>query len=169
MTEPANNTTDNSQPTIAPVLSDLERVKAEYERQAQLMKRGTMLNRAIIFDALQAAGIGHVELHFDGDSDSGQIEDCIPYAVNPAERVTFPEIKIDLWDYNYNTGDLAPTHQPFQDAVETFAFDMLEEHHDGWENDGGAFGDVILRVPTRTINIDINERYTQYTSTTHEV
>ena len=144
-------------------------IMSTYERQSLLMKRGTLLNREIIFDALQAAGVSHVEIHFDGYSDSGQIEGSVPYAINPAEEIAFPEIKIVLWNYDYNTGELAPKHEPFQDAIETFAFDMLEDHHDGWENDDGAFGDVILKVQTRTVSIDFNERYTQYTSTTHEV
>ena len=44
------------------------------------------------------------------------------------------------------------------DAIETIVYAFLEETHDGWENDDGAYGDVTFDVGNRTITLNYNER-----------
>lgn len=54
-----------------------------------------------------------------------------------------------------------------KEAIERLAYDFLEETHDGWENNEGAYGDFLFDVAARTITLNYNERletseYTQH-------
>ena len=53
------------------------------------------------------------------------------------------------------------------DAVESLAYDVLEKTHCGWENNDGAYGDVIFDVADGMITLDYNERYTASENYTH--
>jgi hypothetical protein len=52
-------------------------------------------------------------------------------------------------------------------AIESLAYDVLEKTHCGWENNDGAYGDVIFDVEEGTITLDYNERYTASENYTH--
>lgn len=52
-------------------------------------------------------------------------------------------------------------------AVESLAYDVLEQTHAGWENNDGAYGDIVFDVAERTIALDYNERYTASENYTH--
>ena len=47
---------------------------------------------------------------------------------------------------------------PVRDAIEKLAYDFLEEEHDGWENEDGAYGEFTFDVGERTIRLEYNER-----------
>jgi hypothetical protein len=55
-----------------------------------------------------------------------------------------------------------------QDAIETLAYDYLEETHYGWENNDGAFGTFVFDVPARNVTLEHNERFTDYNTFKHE-
>ena len=115
-------------------------------------------NKAIIFAALAAAGIHKVTVEYDGSGDSGQIEDV--WARNDGDEIiSFPsDRKITLLSEN---PDHPLAEQSFEAAVETLAWDYLEQRHDGWENNDGAFGIFVFDVPGRLITLEHNERYTE--------
>ena len=52
-------------------------------------------------------------------------------------------------------------------AVESLAYDVLEQTHSGWEDNDGAYGDIVFDVAERTITLDYNERYTASENYTH--
>jgi hypothetical protein len=99
-------------------------------------------------DRLATAGITFVAAHFDGSGDDGITEDvkCYDsdvYAYEECEHVTH--------DSSY-----------------------LQEHFEalvpyGYENDAGGFGDVVLDVRKRTITVERNDRFEDYSTTTCEV
>jgi len=115
-------------------------------------------NKAIVFAALAAAGIHRVTVEYDGGGDSGQIEDV--WARNDGDEIiSFPsDRKITLLSEN---PDHPLAEQSFEAAVETLAWDYLEQRHDGWENNDGAFGIFVFDVPGRLITLEHNERYTE--------
>ncbi len=123
------------------------------------------LNKVALFNALTASGITQVVVSFDGYGDSGQIED-ISYS-NGDGSITMPECKIDI------LGTIWPEPEPRQSsisvasAIETLAYSVLEYTHCGWENNDGAYGDIIFDVAERTITLDYNERYTTSENFTH--
>ena len=97
---------------------------------------------------LSEAGITFVAVHFDGSGDEGVNEDIKCYATE---------------DYVYEDSEVIESN-----------FSHLQEHFEtlvpyGYENDCGGFGDVILNVKTRTITVERNDRFEDYTTSSYEV
>jgi hypothetical protein len=115
-------------------------------------------NKAIVFAALAEAGIHKVTVEYDGGGDSGQIDDVAARNAGD-ERIPFPsDVNIQLVSEN---PDHPLPEQSFEASVETLAWDYLEQRHDGWENNDGAFGVFVFDVPGRLITLEHNERYTE--------
>jgi hypothetical protein len=123
------------------------------------------VNKDALFDALHSAGITSILVHFDGCGDSGQIEDIdVVVGDQPAD---FPPQSIALLRVDWGESEATQSQCSVRDAVETLAYDFLQETHAGWENNEGAYGDFTFDVAQRTITLDYNERietseYTQH-------
>ena len=135
--------------------NDWEQIRVAHEcLVAELRPR----NKALVFDALAAAGITIVTVSFDGYGDSGQIESIEAQA--DGKVVDLPqadlEINAPIW------GKREPERQMISvtDAIERLVYDFLSEAHGGWENNEGAYGEFTFDVGERTISLDYNERYT---------
>ena len=99
-------------------------------------------------DALAAAGVTFVAVHFDGYGDSGTTEEAKCY---DSESYAWEE------------------HEPVNHDVS-----RLQEHFEtlvpfGYENDCGGFGDVVLDVSASKVTVERNDRFEDYTTTTYEV
>jgi hypothetical protein len=113
-------------------------------------------NKAALFDALAAAGITSVLVHFDGSGDSGQIEDIDATAGDqPAE---IPNGDIEIAQVHWGNPEIERSTLSVREAVETLAYDFLEQTHGGWENNEGAYGEFTFDVESRTITLEYNER-----------
>lgn len=122
-------------------------------------------DKNLIFVALAEAGIAKISIEFDGAGDSGQIDDVLAwnYAGDTIPLPSDRKVQIP----SPVPGDL-PAEMTFQDAVETLAYDYLEDTHPGWEINDGAFGTFVFDVPDRSITLDYRERFTEVDTTTHE-
>jgi len=114
-------------------------------------------NRAVLFDALAAAGVTLIVVTFDGYGDSGQIENIEAKAGDAVVAMPAGDVEIAeaIWDQpepNHCTVSIA-------DAIERLAYDLLERTHCGWENNDGAYGEFTFDVAERTITLDYNERH----------
>lgn len=123
-------------------------------------------NKAALFEALAQFGITTVLVEFDGYGDSGQIEDISAHA-GPDVAVNLPERDVDIARVEYGTLEIVRQTVSVRDAIETLAYDFLEETHGGWENNEGAYGDFLFDVAERSITLNYNERietseYTQH-------
>ena len=141
--------------TSTGVASDWDAKRAAQDRvHAKLQSQ----NRAVLFDALAAAGVTLIVVTFDGYGDSGQIENIEAKAGDAVVAMPAGDVEIAeaIWDQpepNHCTVSIA-------DAIERLAYDLLERTHCGWENNDGAYGDFTFDVAERTITLDYNERYT---------
>ena len=111
----------------------------------------TVAKAAILDECAQfsAAGVTFVTVHFDGYGDSGASEEIVCY---------------DSEEYVY-----CEEHKPLP-----FDASHFQEHFDelvayGYENDCGGFGDVVLNVRARTITVERNDRFEDYSTTSYEV
>jgi hypothetical protein len=122
-------------------------------------------NKEIVFKALANAGIHRVTVDYDGSGDSGQIENV--EAWSPAnERLPFPsEPRIQRVPEN---PDRPSAEHNLEAAVESVAWDYLDDLYCGWENNDGAFGVFVFDVPARTVTLEHNERYTEINTISHE-
>lgn len=122
-------------------------------------------NKALLFDALAAAGITKVVVHFDGYGDSGQIEDIAAYTNDVDANI--PAHTIEIARPRWGEPEADRSSCLLRDAIEALSYDALEETHGGWENNEGAYGDFTFDVAARTITLDYNERYESSEYTQH--
>jgi Family of unknown function (DUF6878) len=140
-------------------------IKAEIEGDKRRLAEARPANKSALFDALAAAGITLVEVRFDGCGDSGQIQEIRARAGDaavdlPAQSVEFVQLgKSETIKHETMT---------VADAIEALVYDALEETHDGWEIDDGAYGDFTFDVANRTLTLDYNERHMESDYSHHE-
>ncbi len=124
------------------------------QHEAQLFA----LNKADLLNALALAGITHVVVTFDGYGDSGQIENVEARAGDLETAI--PSATIEICQSVWGQPEPERSSVSIATAIESLAYDVLEQTHCGWENNDGAYGDVTFDVAAHTITLDYNERYT---------
>ncbi len=139
-------------------MNDSSNWQQSYSRYGEAVNKANDLNKAIVFDALIAAGITNVIVGFDGEGDSGQIDGAAAYAGD--KLVNFPDTKVTIHDAQYNKDDLDTRETTLRDAVEDLCYGYLEQEHGGWEINDGAYGEFTIDVPARKISLDFNARFT---------
>lgn len=115
-------------------------------------------NARALFDALETAGVTSVDVLFDGQGDSGQIEGTTAYAGEL--EVKLPSAMIQYTDVEFFGTSTTTSEITVDDAIDRLVYAVLEETHGGWENNDGAYGEVTFNVEARTIHLEFNERYT---------
>jgi hypothetical protein len=138
-------------------MNDSETIHDNYQRQCHIRKKIGSTNKAAIFAALAAADIEVVVVTFDGEGDSGQIEDIA--ASRQEHPVALPDVKIRLLQAVWGKSKPETSKATLRDAIEALCYDFLEHDNGGWENDGGAFGEFRLNVAARTVELEFNARY----------
>lgn len=148
------DTSDTTRQPAAP-LSDWEMKAAA---QAKLEAELFTFNKAALFNALGLASVTRVVVSFDGYGDSGQIENVEAQAGD--EPITMPAAAIEIAEAVWDQAEPKRSSVSIAAAVESLAYDVLERTHRGWENNDGAYGDIIFDVAEGVITLDYNERYT---------
>ncbi len=132
------------------------KIDAQHAARTRLAEETLAQNKAALFDVLAAADITGVLVTFDGVGDSGQIEG-IDATIDgaPAE---LPGVEIEIATPTWDGSELQRRSCTLPDAIEALAYAFLEDTHDGWEDNEGAFGEFRFDVPKQTIALDYNER-----------
>ncbi|MGH7077777.1 MAG: DUF6878 family protein [Acetobacteraceae bacterium] len=143
-------------PTTPEVSFDFSRYLAQDRAHAERAEALRPANKATLFDALAQVGITSVLVRFDGEGDSGQIEEIDALCgETPAE---LPSDEITIAEPVWGSPEVRRVTLSVRDAIETLAFNLLEETHGGWENGDGAYGDFTFDVAELTITLACNER-----------
>jgi len=109
-------------------------------------------------------GVTGIKVHYDGGGDSGAIED-ISYTTEPCET---PEDVDDIVETGWGSkNNLADLDQEAYSAIEKFAYKILDDIEDWWNNEGG-FGDLCICVPSGKYMIDNHVRYYSTEDYQHE-
>jgi hypothetical protein len=143
-------------------MSDSKDFGTLLERHNKALLEANSANKAAVFDALATAGINTVNVTFDGEGDSGQIENIL--ADGSAE---IPEIQVELQQTGWGTGKIDSSQSTLREAIETLCYDYLSQEHDGWENNDGAFGEFIFSVAAKTIELEFNGRFSDVHTSSH--
>ena len=137
-----------------------------YMLQLKAVAKTNELNKPVVFDALAAAGLTRITVEFDGEDDSGQIDDVTAYAGElPTE---FPSTSLTLQRATQNASDSRTAKVPLRDAIETLCYDYLEQYHDRWEKNDGAYGTFEFDVQNRIIRLDFHERFIDVNTSCHD-
>jgi hypothetical protein len=143
-------------------MNDWLQKEKERETLAASLREG---NKAVLFDALQKAGISAVHVDFDGCDDSGQIEGVT--AMSGSLTVELPEDDIELAQADWDNPEPVRKSFRIREAIEELAYGFLEREHDGWEIDGGGSGEFIFDVTARTVTLTFNARYVDVHTSEH--
>jgi len=146
-------------------MSDTDIFMASYQNHRKAFGEANVVNKATVFDALAAVGITTIAVTFDGEGDSGQIENIVAYKSDV--ETPLPESRVKLKSIQWGDGRLSDDDLSLRDAVERLCYDFLEQEYDGWENNDGAFGEFSLDISRKTIDLEFNGRYTDVHTTTH--
>lgn len=147
-------------------MSNFDDFNARYELQRKAQAQANELNKAVLFDVLVKAGITRVFVDFDGEGDEGQIGDIGAHAGDA--NTELPPVSVGMHKVQCNSDALTASQASLSEAVETLCYAYLEQEHDGWENDGGAFGTFEFDVGKRSIRLDFNERFVDHTHCEHQ-
>ena len=147
-------------------MSDFATFTANYARYRQTLNKANALNKALIFEALAAAGITALTIDFDGEGDSGQIDGIGARAGDTP--VTVPATPITLHRVPWDSDQRQTVETTLPDAIETLCYAYLEQEHEGWENNDGAYGLFECDVAARTIHLDFNARFTDVHHSSHD-
>jgi hypothetical protein len=138
---------------------------SNFERHQQARAKLSEGNKGAVFDALASTNITEVHVEFDGEGDSGQIQTVT--AFRGEERIDLPATTVRVLNVAWGNAETVATVSALVDAVETLCYDYLEDTHGGWENNDGGYGEFRLDVATRTVSLEINERYTETHTSEH--
>jgi len=136
---------------------DLAAVMHAYELWEAAAAKLVPENKQRLFTFLASAHITRVIVTFDGEGDSGQIEDIQPYKGEKEGKL--PKGKVELLDLPYGAKQVTARKRSATDALEALAYELLRAKHAGWENSDGAYGDFTFDVAGGTITLDYNERF----------
>ncbi len=125
-------------------------------RHQQMMARAAAQNRAVVFSALQAAGITSVVVSFDGAGDSGQLETMTAYQDGVPQDL--PDVPLDVAHALRGAAELAVRQETLRDGLESVCYALLDEAASGWELDEGSYGEFTFSVPDGRIALDCNAR-----------
>jgi hypothetical protein len=140
--------------------------RQQQERREALAARLRLGTRTQLFDALASHGIARVNVTFDGEGDSGQIEETTALRTDdqpadlPDQQLTVQVPNPDATGPQDHTLSLA-------DLIEELCYDLLGEHHGGWQDNDGSYGEFVLDVADRSITLDMNERFTDSHNSSH--
>jgi hypothetical protein len=146
-------------------MNDADPAISDYERHRQARAQLSKGNKDAVFDALAAAGITQVRVEFDGEGDSGQINTVT--AFHGEERADLPTIAVSVQNVAWGNADPVTTQSTLESAIETLCYDYLNETHGGWENNEGGFGEFLLDVATRAVELEFNGRFTETFTSNH--
>jgi len=123
----------------------------------------TELEMTSLLLKLADLGVTGIKIHYDGGGDSGAIE-SINYTAEPCETPEDVDDKTESWGHENSLADL---DQEAYAAIETFAYKILDDIEDWWNNEGG-FGDLCICVPSGKYIIENHVRYYNTEDYQHE-
>jgi len=147
-------------------MTDAANFMATYQRHQEALAKTNELNKSAVFDALASLGITSVRVNFNGEGDSGQIEETVAYQDKQPTQI--PNLNIDFHRIGWGNSEATTSPSPLHEAIETLCYDYLSQEHGGWENNDGGYGDFVFHVSDRRIELDIGLRFTDSTHYSHE-
>src|SRR5579872_1909471 len=136
---------------------EIETVMASIAKHHAALADAWKLNKEAFFTALADAHITRVSVTFDGEGDSGQIDNIAAYKGD--ELTPLPDQTVALRTARWGDDAIKVEEHPVAQAIETLCYDFLEQEHGGWENNDGAYGEFTFDVANRTVELEFNGRF----------
>lgn len=146
-------------------MSDVNSILESMLRHRAVLAEASQINKKTIFEAVAASGLTRIHVTFDGEGDSGQIEDVSAFAGDVATAI--PDKRLSLRAISWGATQAVIEEQSLSNAIEQLCYDFLDQEYGGWENNDGAFGEFTLDVAGGTVELVFNGRYSDVNTTTH--
>jgi hypothetical protein len=140
------------------IMTDTTDIITAYQIHEKALTEANLFNKNAVFDALAAAGITTVTVNFNGEGDSGQLEEVVAYSSEGPGQI--PATSIKFRSTGWGNADPVLRDLPLADAIEDLCYGYLSQEHGGWENNDGAYGDFTFDTAARRIGLDLHARYT---------
>jgi hypothetical protein len=151
--EPTPPETESARPAF-----DYAKWEGEAKIRRATIARNVAAAKVTVFNILESHGIVFVIVGFDGCGDSGQIDGILAH--DDTGIVELPDVKLPAIDIETTQQGAGAKDMAIGDVIECLAYDLLEEGHDGWENNDGAYGEFRFDTADRTITLGYHERFT---------
>jgi hypothetical protein len=144
---------------------DIETILLSISQRRAALAEISKTNKEAVFDLLTASGFTRVNVTFDGEGDSGQIDNLAGFVGDVL--TILPDVKLTFQNVSWGDNKIITEEKTAAAAIEHLCYDFLEQEHGGWENNDGAFGEFTLDVAGRTVALEFNGRYSDFHTTTH--
>ncbi len=145
-----------------PAGTDESSAYSQWKERERLQTKAVALNKANILEALKLAGVSKVIIEFDGSADSGGIHQITCEGNNGK----IPDEAVNEWSLDQKN-TLVGQEVKLPNAIENFAYELLQHTNCGWENDAGAYGDITIDVAAGTVEHTHNARFEDYSTSTY--
>lgn len=120
--------------------------------------------KALLCAALKAKAIATVSIEYDGEGDSGQINEITAVDANQQPVSLDQPVTLALHKPQEPT-----TYNTLYEALDDFAWTAIQAYHGGFHNNDGGFGTVTIDTNKGSLTIDHNDRFTQLDPTLTEI
>jgi hypothetical protein len=134
---------------------------AEYQAERERRRKRLDSAKPCVLAALDAARIANVEIGYDGEGDSGQIGAITAKTAAGKPAALEGSVLLNL--------DGKPRRYCLAEALDAYAWELLAEYHDGFENNEGGYGIIDIDVAKGSVTIDHNDRIIEVSNTVTEV
>lgn len=104
-------------------MNDVQAVMQAHQAHAKALAEANILNKAAVFDALPALRISTVTVSFDGEGDSGQIEDITALIDEKPEPV--PCTSIQFQAVSWNGCEPTVSEMALEEGIRSLCYDCL--------------------------------------------
>lgn len=115
-------------------------------------------NKALLFSALKRAGGIRATVSYRGGGDEGFFEDTEASAPGGACVDLSETVSVFRKRYALDNGKWATSiveqEQPLDAALCDYATEVVEQHHGGWENGEGGYGQVVFDGKAATVRLE---------------
>jgi hypothetical protein len=137
----------------------VDELNAEDARERDNLPRAKEAMLAV----LKSARIATVTIGYDGESDSGQISE-IEARTAKGKTAQLPDKPVSLPLCGGNG-----SYQTLADALDAFAWALLQAYHFCFQDNEGGFGTIKIDVVKGTVTIDHNDRVVDVCNSLTEV
>ncbi len=147
--------------------NDFNAFMEAYDKDRKAREKTNLANQYAIIDALDKADITLVTVTFNGEGDSGQIEEVNAFALTQPQPLPDKPVRYRAHSFRDRKSSVSEKEMPLAEAIEDLCYALLEQKHGGWENNDGAFGEFTFEVEERRVLLDFNARFTDSVHTKH--
>ena len=142
------------------------RIEAEIAEHAAAVRRVEARCKSAFLPILREHGITRVDISYDGGGDEGMMGDVTAYGGQSVREL--PSVLCDHYPVDYG-GNVRSSALQLEDALSSFAENAVCDHHGGWENGEGAYGEIVIDVASGGVTITHNARFIDYDTTETEL